>query len=399
MPNLLIVSQVYRPSHDAVSQLLAELAEGLVRRNVGVHVLTAATNYMTGDRLALTETLDGVKVWRVPSPPVSKRSSVGKSILYGSFLLQSGTAVALLPWVDVVIVLSTPPFLGWTSVLFNALGIQSVFIAQDVYPELPIQMGYFKNPVVRELVSRFDKATLARFSRVVALGERMKERIVAKGIAPKKVVIIENWQAGPPILLTGKKTNHFVAAHGLEESFVVQYSGNMGVVHDFQPIVDAARILKSDRKIKFVLIGEGTRRAEVESIVVKDDLDNILLLPYQPIDHLPEVLTAAHLSLVSLRPEIEGLAVPSKLYGILAAGTPVVFIGDSDGEVARVIRRGKCGVTVQKGVELAQYILELRDDEQRRVAMARNARKIFEEEFEREKAIDKYENLIRELSF
>jgi glycosyltransferase involved in cell wall biosynthesis len=99
-------------------------------------------------------------------------------------------------------------------------------------------------------------------------------------------------------------------------------------------------------------------------------------------------------SLVSLRPELEGLAVPSKLYGILAAGTPVIFIGDTDGEVARVLRRGTCGLTVQNGAELAQRILELQGNEAIRCEMAKNARLIYEKEFARERALDKYERLI-----
>lgn len=398
MPNLLIVSQLYKPSHDAGSKLLAELAEELVYRDIGVYVLTSATNYMTGENLPLFETLDDVRVWRVPTPPVSKKSTLGKGTLYASFLLQSVASFVLLPSVDVVMILSTPPLLSWTSLLLKPLGIHSIFLVQDVYPELMIQMGYLKNRRVKEMLAAFDKATLSRFSRVVVLGERMKERIIAKGVSPEKVVIIENWQAGPVVFPLSDRPNAFVARHGLDDSFVVQYSGNMGIAHDFVPVIEAARILKSNRQIKFVLIGEGKRRREVEEMVKQNNLDNVLLLPYQPISLLPEVLSSAHLSLVSLRPQLEGLAVPSKLYGILAAGTPVIFIGDSDGEVARVIRRGDCGVTVDNGVALARRILELRDDERRRSEMAINARRIYEREFERKKAIDKYEKLIRELS-
>jgi glycosyltransferase involved in cell wall biosynthesis len=297
----------------------------------------------------------------------------------------------------VVLILSTPPLLAWTSLLYKYYKTKSVFVAQDVYPELPIRMGYLKNRFVRTILSSFDKATLSRFSSVVVLGERMRDEIVKKGYPKERIEIIENWQAGPEIKPIEDGTNPFVAKHGLEGSFVVQYSGNMGVAHNLSTILEAAKLLKFNPQIKFVFIGDGKRRQEVESTVKAENLPNVLLFPYQPLERLPETLTSAHLHLVSLRPELEGLAAPSKLYGILAAGKPVLFIGDVDGEIGRIVRRGECGFTVQNGADLAERILKLRDNELLRAKMGGNARIIYEREFTRERALDKYELLIRRL--
>jgi glycosyltransferase involved in cell wall biosynthesis len=165
-----------------------------------------------------------------------------------------------------------------------------------------------------------------------------------------------------------------------------------------KPIVDAAARLRNNHAISFLLIGDGKRKQEVVRRCASDGLHNVVMLPYVPQEQLPTSLAAADLALVSLRPQMEGLVLPSKLYGIMAAGVPIVAVGCENGELARVIRRADCGCVVQNGEQLAAAIAGLQGQEQKRRRMGRNAKKYFAQNYGRDRSIGKYRSLIEELA-
>lgn len=398
MTRLLIVSQVYRPSEDAVSQLLSDLCRYLVSTGLEVHVLTASVNYMTGALSPLRETIDGVTIWRTPSLPLSKSDRLGRLAAYGSFFALSWPALAAIPRPDVVLYESTPPFVG-LSAPFARLrhGAKTCMVMQDVYPEVPVEMGVLQNARMVSALRALDRTMLSGVDHFIVLGERMREVMLDKGVPASKLSIIPNWPLGEPVQPMRRQDNAVLAETGLRDRFVVQYSGNMGVVHDMGAVAEAARILKDEPDFAFLMIGDGTRRPEMEA--ARDSgLDSIVMLPYQPRERLPVSLTAADVALVSLRPHMEGLVVPSKFYGILPAGVPVIFIGDPDGEVSRVIARHRCGMSVQNGQELADALRKLRGDPALRQDMADNARTAFEQHFSSEASFTKYAELITRLA-
>jgi colanic acid biosynthesis glycosyl transferase WcaI len=395
VPRLLIASQVFPPSHDAISQLLEDLVRGLAETGCEVHALTPAANYMTGEPLPRHEMRQGVRVWRVPIPRGDKGNLARRSLSYGAFLALSAPALRLIPKPDAVFYLSTPPWLAWGA---RFAGAPSALLAQDVYPEILKSSGHVKSRLAFAALKAFDRAVLSGVDRVVVLGERMREAMERKGVPREKIALIENWAPAAGIGEGRREGNPLLARLGLEDKLVVQYSGNMGVVHDMAPIADAAEILRADAGVAFLLIGGGARRAEMERRKAEAGLDNMVLLPYQPREELGTSLAAADVSLVSLRPEMEGLIVPSKLYGALAAGRPVVNIGDPDGEVARVIRRAACGVTVRTGAELADAIAGLERDGAGRRAMGERARGYFLAHCGRERSVAKYRRLVEELT-
>jgi glycosyltransferase involved in cell wall biosynthesis len=396
---VIFVSQAYRPSHDATAQLVADLAEALGTRGHEVHVLTPGRNYMTGETLPCRETLGGVQITRVPMPLGGKKTHWHRAAGFATFLLLSApTAVALASPGSVVMYLSSPPYGGWSARIVRSLrGARTCLVAQDMYPDIAVAMGYLDGEARRALAMAIDKVVLRGFDRIVAVGQRMRERFIAKGIAAGRITVIENWALSEPSVLPSRRDNQLLRELGLAGKFVVQYSGNMGVVHDMQAIVDAAVALRADPEIAFLMIGAGNRRVEIERAIAMHRLDNITLLPYQPAERLPVSLSAADVALVSLRPELEGLVVPSKLYGVLAVGMPAIFIGDQDGEAARTIRRGTCGVTVGGGAELATAIQAMRSDAPGRATMGASARRLFEAELRRSFGIAKYEALIDDL--
>jgi len=399
VPRILFTTQVFYPSHDAISQILEELSVGLAKMGCEVHVLTPAANYMTREELVRHELHEGVRIWRLPALRSDKGNLFRRSLSYGAFLGLSGPALALIPLPDVAFYLSMPPALGWSaSPLRRLSGARTVFVAEDVYPEILERSGKVTSGSLLGALGRFERSVLRGMDRVVVLGERMREVMEGKGVSREKIAVIENWSIGGGVGDAAREGNPLLSRLGLADRFVVEYSGNMGVVHDMAPIADAARRLKGDPRVAFLLIGDGKRRAEMEASKSAERLDNMTLLPYQPREELSTSLAAADVALISLRPEMEGLVVPSKLYGILASGRPVLNIGDPDGEVARIIDRAGCGVTVRSGEELARAISRLADDGGARAAMGERARVYSEAHCGRGRALQKYRDLIEELT-
>jgi glycosyltransferase involved in cell wall biosynthesis len=181
---------------------------------------------------------------------------------------------------------------------------------------------------------------------------------------------------------------------GLGGRFVVGYSGNLGMAHDVDALLVAARELRDDDSLVFVLSGGGSGMRRLQREAQADDLPNLRFLPYQSAADLGDSLAAANVHLVSLRPELEGLIVPSKTYGVLAAGRAVAFVGDSDGEIARLLRRHGCGVTVDSGARLAQALRMLRAEPSTVESMGLRARTAFDAEFSRSTVVEHWHALL-----
>ena len=191
--------------------------------------------------------------------------------------------------------------------------------------------------------------------------------------------MIENWADGAAITPKASKHSALRARLGIGDQFVVCYSGNLGRAHEFDTFLGAADALRNDSSVLFLMIGGGVKMEALRRAVAARKLPNFRFLPYQPRVDLADSLAAGDLHLVSLLPRLEGLVMPSKLYGILAAGRPMIFIGDSDGEIARLIRDVQCGVSVEvnAGAKLIATILRLKSDPTICAAMGNRARECF----------------------
>jgi glycosyltransferase involved in cell wall biosynthesis len=192
----------------------------------------------------------------------------------------------------------------------------------------------------------------------------MRERLLGAGIASERIQIIENWAELRPDKPKPAASSVLRSQLGLDDHFVVGYSGNLGRAHEFQTLLGAAETLRTDPRFVFLMIGGGIGMTRLEREVGDRGLANFRFLAYQPRESLSDCLAAADVHWVSLRPALEGFIVPSKFYGILAAARPVIFIGDPDGELARDIRRCACGATVNVGESalLAQLLTAWQSD-------------------------------------
>jgi glycosyltransferase involved in cell wall biosynthesis len=221
------------------------------------------------------------------------------------------------------------------------------------------------------------------------LGEKMAEYLIKRGGRRDRVKVIHNWVDDESIVPTPSDRNRLREHWGLAGKFVVSYSGNMGRVHEFETILQAAARLESEDDIVFLFIGGGNQRAHLEREAARRVLARVLFKPYQDRALLPESLGVADVHLVSLRPDLEGFVFPSKLYGIAAAGRPLIFIGDPAGDIGGIVRSGRCGAVVrpQESLELATWVQKLRDDRSLRCEWGHNARLLIDEKFSRGRAI------------
>ncbi len=237
----------------------------------------------------------------------------------------------------------------------NLRGSRYVQYEMDLYPDVPVALGVMKP---RSLITRFFEAIhrklLRSADRVIVLGRCMQRVIESKGIAPAKLILITPWADPTEIAPVPRTTNAFLKHHNLTENYVVMYSGNLGLGHDITTIVAAMEQLHAsprprDQATRFVFIGGGKRMQEIRRIIDQKKLTNTLLLDYQPREQLSDTLSAADVHLITQAPGTSGLIVPSKFYGILAAGRPSIYIGPADTEVAITLTESSLGTVLPVG--------------------------------------------------
>jgi colanic acid biosynthesis glycosyl transferase WcaI len=268
---------------------------------------------------------------------------------------------------------------------------------QDAFPEVAEALGV-RVPFAAWLRTLRNRSMRAAHINVV-LGDRMAEWARGQGVSDQGIAVIPNWADGEAIRPLALADNPLRQEWGLVGKFVVAYSGNLGRAHDYGTLLDAAERLCDEPGIVFMFIGGGHHRMTLESAVKARGLANIRFMPYQPRERLCQSLGLADVHWVALVPALEGLMLPSKIYGVLAAGRPVIMVGDADGDIGRMLRRHDCGMTVAvgQGMELAAAILRLRDAPEVCGAMGRRAREAFDAHYARERAFMAWEALLARL--
>jgi glycosyltransferase involved in cell wall biosynthesis len=398
---VIFVNRYYDPDQSATSQMLTDLARGLAARGFEVHVVASGQLYDDpGTRLIAVETLCGVRVHRVATTRFGRRNLSGRAIDYASFY--AACAVMLLRLLrrgDLLVVKTDPPLLSILAAPIARIKHTPIINwQQDVYPEVASQLG--ANPLPAWLdrgLRRVRDASLRAATMNVLIGGRMREHLAARGIPESKLSVIENWADGDAIQPKSAAASELRARLGLAEHFVACYSGNLGRAHEFETLLAGAQALKDEPSFQFLIIGGGAKIEALKEGVARHALDNFHFLPPQPRGTLSDSLAAADVHLVSLLPALEGLIVPSKLYGILAAGRPLIFIGDADGHIGRIVARAGCGriVTVGDGQGLADSLRSLQADPNARARMGTRARQLWCDEFSLQRALERWIALLR----
>jgi len=398
---VLLVNQFFYPEVAAVAQLMTDLAEDLVKNGIEVSVLCGRATYEPSANQASEATkrcLSQVRIYRVPASRKKTKSSIvhffGYLVFHVSALLRS----LVVPSPDCVVTFTSPPliaFLGWVLKLFK--GARFIYVVEDLYPDVAIGLGFLKREsLIASFLSRLSTSILKKADVVIAIGDIMRERLLQKGVASSRIQVIHNWADGKSIFPVDPKENWFTKEYGFEGNFVVQYSGHIGEGHDFRALLGTALELQKNDDIKFVFIGDGRRKSEIVEYCDQHGLKNVSVFPYQERSQLRYTLGAASIAIVTLRSELEGLMIPSKIYGIMASGKPVIFIGSSEGEIARIVKEADCGfcVSPEATEKLKALVLSLYDDLPLVKRLGENAREYFETHFERAEQTSKYVRLI-----
>lgn len=414
--HIVLLNQAFHPDVVATAQMGKDLADALVRRG---HTVTAvASRSIYGKSGAVLPKSDDVAVAGAPNPIHIRRvgaSLFGKASIaariadFALFYLLATLKVLFLKKPDVIICYTTPPFIALVGLLCKWLrGSRAIYWVMDLYPDLPIACGVMKEKALpTRLFERLNRFLLKHSDIDVVLGRCMQDRVLSKGTPASKVVHIPVWSdlapplpdgggrgvglpSAPPPLPAAEvsresssvtqgaspaSSNPFRQLWNPTQACLVMYSGNFGLGHDASTICDAMLRLKDDASIQFVFVGGGKRRKEVESFIAQHNLTNATYRDYVPREQLNDSLAAADLHLISLKEGVEGIMVPSKLFGIMAIARPSIFVGNPTSEIARVLAESDSGLTIREGQgeALANAIRDLAHNLQRRTAMGQRA--------------------------
>lgn len=396
----------FYPDTAATGQLLTELCEGLVAAHgcrvsvvAGVPLLASNGGGRPVRGLVEHERHRGVDVLRARGTRLSKRRFAGRFTNYVSYFLSACWAGLRLERPDVVVAQTDPPIIGLAGYLAaRRFGVPFVMAYKDVFPEVARLLEDFQSESVSRMLQGVNSFLARRADRVVALGETMRRRLVeGKGADPAKTIVIPDW-ADCAAIVPGPKVNPFAHEHGLVEKFVVMHSGNIGLSQALETLVDAAADLRHQPDIAVVFVGEGVKKPALQERAERLGLRNVRFLPFTPKERLHESFAAADIFVVSLRAGMAGYIVPSKLYGILAAGRPYVAAVEEASEVTAISRRYHCGLVVPPGKpsELADGILRLYHDRATAARMGAHARQAALE-FDRPRQVKAYYDLFCEL--
>ncbi|MFB2772641.1 glycosyltransferase family 4 protein [Pelatocladus sp. BLCC-F211] len=400
---ILIYSYNYYPEPIGIAPLMTELAEGLVKRGHQVRVVTAMPNYPERriydgykKKLYLTEYKNGVQiqrsyVWIRPQPNLLDRVLLDASFVITSFL------PALRGWRPDVILATSPslPVCIPTALLGWLQNCPVVLNLQDILPEAAIHVGLIKNQLLVKAFTALEKFAYHTATKISVIADGFVENLIDKDVKANKIVQIPNWVDVNFIRPLPKENNSFRSEHQLNDKFLVLYSGNIALTQGLETVVKAASTLQHIPDIKFVIVGEAKGLQRLQQECQNCGADNVLLLPFQPREQLPEMLAAADVGLVVQKKNVISFNMPSKIQVLLASGKALIASVPDNGTAARAIRQSGGGVVVppEDPHALAKAILDLYQHPQKVKTLGYNSRQFAVEQYSFDQALNHYESL------
>ena len=393
---ILVLNQYYWPGVEATAQLLAQLCEALARD----YDVTVVTGHLHGHELPDEEERNGVRIVRVRSTTYERSQLHHRAANYGSYLGESIRAALRGERPDLVLCMTDPPVVGDIGlVVARRFEVPLLVISQDVFPEIAERVKRLEHPLVLGALRRLVGLYLRRADRVVAIGETMKLRLVHKGAREGRIEVIPNWVDTNEIQPQPRR-NPWSAARGLDDELVVMHSGNIGHAQDLDTLVRAATFLRDLDRLRIMVIGFGARHGELTRLAQRLEVTRtVRFLDYQPREQLPLSLASGDLHYVGLARGLSGFVVPSRLYGILAAGRPALVSADADSEIVRIVEEVGCGIVVPPGRPelVASVIRDVAEGRLSLVGMGDLGRAWVEREADREVAFDRYRRVVADV--
>lgn len=394
---ILVLNQYYWPGFEATARLLTDLCEFLAT-SFDVTVVTGMLGGAGAQRGRFMH--NGVEIVRVRSTSYDRTMLGRRAINYGTFLASAFSVGVREEKPDVVLCMTDPPIIANVALgVARRFKVPLVVVSQDVFPEIAVQLGRLEQPLAIALLRRMIGYYLRRADRVVAIGETMRERLEAKGAPPDRITVIPNWTDTKSIV-PKPRDNDWAHEHGFGGRFVVMHSGNVGHAQDLDALIRASTFLRDLDDLAVAIIGVGARHAALIDLARRIDADAVRFLPFQEREIISESLSAADIHYVGLARGLAGYVVPSRLYGILAAGRPVLVSADPESETAKLVQEVGCGVVVPPGRAdlVAATIRDVHAGRHDLAEMGARGREYVAREADRSVAVRRYAELLNELA-
>ena len=336
---------------------------------------------------------------RVRSTAFDRSRLLPRAVNYVTYLIASLGAALRTARPDVVLCMTDPPVIANVALLVaRRFRAPLVVVSQDVFPEIAVELRRLESRALVGLLRALISYYLRRADRVVAIGDTMRRRLEQKGAAAERIRVIPNW-VDTEAIRPAQRDNEWAVELGVADAFLVMHSGNVGHAQNLDALVRATTFLRDLDDVVVTIIGGGAQHAQLVELAERLEADRVRFLGYQPRETLSLSLSAASVHVVGLARGLSGFVVPSRLYGILAAGRPVIVAADADSETAQVVDEQGCGIVVPPGRPelLAEAIRAAYDGRYDLDEMGRRGREYVLREADRTVAFDRYRKMLREL--
>jgi colanic acid biosynthesis glycosyl transferase WcaI len=374
---VLLLNLYYPPDTSATAKMAAAFIEPLAQKH-DVTVVCGRPSYDPTDRRSWqvwqTEQLNGVRVVRVGSTDYPRTQMTRRVFNYLSYVALS-VPRALFTSCDLVLAMTDPPFEGIVGAVVAMLKRKPfVYNIRDMYPDMAVGGSIVKPGLMARVWEKLHRWALRRATRVIVLGEDMRTRIAAKGVAPERIDIVRDGvdTSGAPPASPDFDADIIRTIRGAF-GFVLVHAGNLGFYGAWETLIAAAHELERDG-VGLVFVGDGAQRERLQTLAA--DSRNVRFLPFFPSSKIPSVLAAADAHVITIKRGLEGVVVPSKMYGILAAGRSIVAVAPKETDAATLGAREQfgCAADPDKVDEVVAVVRQLIADPQRLAAMGAAAR-------------------------
>lgn len=391
-----VVSQMFYPDIASTAKVLSDLFFH-IDKSYKINVLCQNRSYVLPEVRYDDEThLGNLFIKRVKVKKTNKNNLIHRVFnfieLYRKFKKELKESKE-----DIFFCVSNPPFLPYLTIKHaKKINKKTVFLLHDLYPDALIKLGKLKKTSpINKLIYHMTSYAFKNSDKIVVLGRDVKNYLLENyGVSEEKIEIITNW--GKNDTLLPQKSN-FRKAHNLLNKFVIMYTGNLGENVEFNLLLNAAKIMNND-DIRFVIIGDGRKKREIEKTISKMQLNNVILLGYQPGEEYYAILNSADILFVSLRKELKGIAVPSKTYTYLSVGKPIIAAVPKGSEIELSIKEDKYGIYNEyDSYKLKEQIMELYRNKDKYNELCENAKTAFSKKYDLKLIVKKYEKIFKEL--
>lgn len=402
MKKIIFINRYFYPDQSATSQILSDLVFNIVQDiDADIHIITSRNTYQNNRRLDSDEIINNIKIHRVWSSKFGRKNLLGRLIDYLSFYMTTFFMLMRITSKDDVVVSKTdPPVISYVAFLVCKFRkAHLINWLQDLFPEVAGKLGLIKeNGVLFKIIKYLKDKTLVSARANVVIGTKMRDRLKCIGVLEKNIEVISNWNINKNINYIKKENNLLINEWGLEGKFVIGYSGNYGRAHEYDVIRDLVNECRLKDRVVFLFIGGGKYYDDLRCYVENENIKNVLFKPYQPLEVLDMSLSVPDLHLVSLRPGLEGLIVPSKFFGLASIGANLLFIGDCDGELGSLIKKFKCGYCYngKNAVSLAAQIMDIESNFGGLAQCGENLKRLYLERYQPVNAYNAWVEVLQE---